>query len=309
MAVFAAALLGASACYSPSITPGGIPCGRANRTFDQDCPTGYSCRSDNRCWPPGKGPGVDGGVVTDTKVDLSTDVPLDAMLEAKGDVPIVCLVPPTNCTPAAGPNCDPMCQTGCPRCDQKCSVNTKDAPTCNVPSGPLVRQVGESCTQVSQGSAAQTDNCAPGLVCISAACGSTCFKFCHVDADCPGSECSRTIPGGVTKICDGPTVTCNPVTMLGATGCAFPAQGCYVSATIPDETRCDCPFASVTEGQNCSVSRQCFPGLVCADPGGTGNFVCERACKLGVPAGMPNGCAAPTTCNPIKTSKTFGFCS
>jgi hypothetical protein len=262
------------------------------------------------------GPGVDGGG-TDTKVDGPADMsPPDAMVEAKPDAPIVCLVAPTNCTPAAGPNCDPMCQTGCPRCDQKCSVNTKDAPTCNFPSPGLVRQLGESCTPVSEGSAAQTDNCAPGLVCnIMASCGDSCFKFCRVDADCPGSECSRTIRGGTTKLCDVPAVACNPVNNLnqGVTGCPFPAQGCYVSATIPDETRCDCPFDSVREGGDCTISRQCVRGLVCADPGGGGHFVCERACKLDVPAGMPNGCSAPTTCNPIKTptttSKTFGFCS
>jgi hypothetical protein len=302
----ALALVGASACYKPKITNGGVAC---NKIFDQECPSGYSCLSDGRCWQDGTTPDADVEQMTDEKVEAPVDVtPPDAAPEAKPDAPIVCLVAPSNCTPAGGPGCDPMCQTGCPRCDQKCSVSSKDMPTCNFPSGPLIRQVGESCTPVSQGTPAQTDNCAPGLVCIMAACGGTCFKFCRVDADCPSSECSRTIPGGVTKICDVPAVTCNPVTMLGATGCPFPAQGCYVSATIPDETRCDCPFDSVREGGDCTVSRQCVPGLVCADPGGAGHFVCARACKLGVPAGMSNGCLAPTTCNTIKMSKTFGFC-
>jgi hypothetical protein len=306
VAVFAA-LLAATACYSPSITPGGIPCGRANRLYDQDCPKGYSCRSDNRCWPPGKGPGVDGGVVTDARIDGATDMvvtPPDAAMESKPEV-LVCIVMPMNCTSAGGPTCDPVCQTGCPRCDQKCSVNTSTGdPTCNVPSTGLARAEGEGCTPVSQGTAAQTDNCSPGLVCLpSVLCGNSCTKFCNANSDCPNSECSRTLPGG-KKYCDVPVVTCNPVTPLGPMGCADSARGCYVSATVPDQTRCECA-GSQTEGRDCTFSRDCFPGLVCADPTGLGLFNCQRSCKL---TGPKSGCLSAEMCVPIKGSQTYGFC-
>jgi hypothetical protein len=306
LAAAVAALLGAAACYSPKISPGGFAC---SKTYMQECPSGYSCRADNHCWLNGTNPPADAGVdhavdqAVDTTVEAAAEVhPPDAMIEVQP----TCIVKPSPCTPAGGATCDPMCSTGCPVCDQKCSVNTLGTATCNAPLAGLVRQLGESCTVDKAGSAGQTDNCAAGLLCIQASCGSSCFKFCRVDADCPGSECSRTLTGGV-KFCDVPAVkTCNPVTGLAPTNCPGSAQGCYVSATVPDETRCDCPFADVHEGGDCTVSRDCLPGLVCADPNGQNHFICERACKL---TGTVSGCTAPATCNSIKGSKTFGFCN
>jgi hypothetical protein len=311
----------ASACYKPSITDGGFAC---SSVYKQECPTGYVCDATGRCRLPSTAILTDGSAPkTDADAgDAKLDVPGDVAMEAPVDKPdgsapdgtpadaIACINKPSPCTSVDAGMCDPMCSTGCGRCDQKCSVNTANQLTCNAPSGTLVRQAGESCTIVSGGSAAQTDNCAAGLVCIQASCGASCFKFCRVDADCPGSECSRTLTGGTQKYCDVPAVTCNPVALLngGVTGCPAAAQGCYLSATVPDETRCDCPFAEQREGDDCTVSRQCLRGLVCADPTGQNHFVCARACKLNVPAGMQNGCAAPTTCLPIKTSKTYGFC-
>jgi hypothetical protein len=313
LAVLAAGFV--QACYKPKITDGGFAC---SSTFKQECPTGYRCVN-NRCW---SGPVPDASV--DRPVDMKMDMPMDVPTEPLAEKPEtqpdvhevqpVCITKPSGCTPAVAGLCDPLCQTGCPGCDQKCSVNTlTGAPTCNAPSAGLVRKVGEGCTPVSPETALQTDNCLPGLVCLpSAACGATCVKFCRTDADCPSSACSRALPGGA-KYCDVPTVTCNPVTALasGVTGCA-PAQGCYVSSTVADETRCDCPAFSQKEGDDCGASHDCLPGLMCADPLGTSHFVCARACKLDVAAGMPNGCSAPTTCNPVKTptktSKTYGFC-
>jgi hypothetical protein len=300
LTAIAFALVGASACYRPSLTNGGSAC---STMWDPVCPSGYDCVS-GRCWL--KGTKLDGAVVVpppDAKVEV---LPPDAMVDVKPDVPLVCIVPPTTCTPAAGPTCDLICQTGCPRCDQKCSINTNTGtPTCNAPSPELPRNLEEGCTPVSQGSASQTDNCLPGLVCLpSVLCGSRCVKFCRDDGDCGGSGCSRTFPGGV-KYCDVPIVTCNPVTPLGTTGCPGAAQGCYLSTTVPDETRCDCTGA-VKENGDCSASRNCFPGLVCADPSGQSVFICQRACKL---TGTKSGCSNNIeTCTPIKGSKTYGFC-
>jgi hypothetical protein len=308
-AALAVVLVGAASCYSPSISNGGVACNKEYQT-DFECPSGYACRVDHRCWLKGTGPtGPDGSVdqAMDMKEAGPVEVRPDGTVEAPPDLGPMCIVAPMGCTPLAGATtCDLLCQTGCPKCDQKCSVNTTTgAPTCNAPMPGLARNMGESCTPVSQGTASQTDNCKPGLVCFpSVQCGSSCVKFCRVDADCPGSGCSRMFPNG-TKYCDVPVVTCNPVTIAGPTGCMGNAQGCYLSTTVADETRCDCPGAAL-EGADCTFSRDCFPGLVCADPTGQSHFTCQRACKL---TGTPNGCANNVTCNPIKGSKTFGFCS
>ncbi len=305
----AIAAAGLGSCYKPSITNGGVAC---NTEYDEQyqCPSGYSCHA-GRCWQNGTYDAGASDVPIESKPDAPIDAPADGpvdKMDAPTEAPLVCITPPSSCTATAPAGmCDLFCQTGCPRCDEKCSVDTKGDRTCNaMTTGALVRQIGDSCTPVSQGTTDQTDNCAPGLVCLSGTCGSNCYKFCRENTDCPSSECSRTLTGTTIKYCDVPAVTCNPVSALGATGCPAAGLGCYLSATVADETRCDCSFNSLHEGDDCSVSRDCLPGLMCADISGTNHPVCTRACKLGV---TPNGCANSGNCNPIAGSKTFGFCN
>jgi hypothetical protein len=307
----------ASSCYHPTITEGGFAC---SAKYKQECPETFHCSPiDNRCY---KNEEPDAAVeqVPDGKMDKpsGTDVPAeaprpDAAPEAPVDKPPegpppVCIKPVNGCAVMTAQLCDPVCQSGC-ACEEKCSVNATGTPTCNVPSPGLVRLINESCTVVLEGDPKQTDNCAPGLVCVTASCGSSCFKHCRTDGDCPaGAPCTRTIGTSAYKFCDVPAVTCNPVTKLGDTGCPGSAQGCYLSATVPDETRCDCPFRDLKPGDDCSVSRQCLRGLVCADPNGQNHLTCQIACNLTVDASK-NGCGVSQTCLPIKTSKTYGVCA
>lgn len=300
------AALAGSSCFNPSITTGGFKC---SSVWKKDCPDGYSCVNE-RCWK--------GGVVTgagDGGVDIKPDVPPDLPTETPSDKPdgtsptdkveVACTIKPVSgCTPMQPGKCDPLCQTGCDGCHQKCSVNTAGTFTCNDPASGLVGMEGDTCEIVSSGSELQTDQCAPGLVCVDLACKSQCAKLCRVDGDCPGSTCTRNYVTGF-KICDVKAVDCNPVRALGATKCPGTAQGCYLSATITDRTVCDCPGASQAEGKTCMLSRDCLPGLACVDATGTTDFRCYIVCSL---QGATSGCTGAQTCHALNGSTKYGYC-
>jgi hypothetical protein len=300
-----------SGCFNPSINTGGFKC---SSIYKKECPDGFQCVNGS-CWKGGIVIPIDGGGGTpDVKPDSSVDTPsdkgpvgTDAPVDKKPDAP--CTIKPVmSCTPVAG-KCDPQCQTGCDGCYQKCSVNTMGALTCNAPSNGGTGQEGDTCEQVLAGTEQQTDNCSPGLVCVDRACKFECAKLCRGNDDCPGSTCSRDYATGF-KVCDVKAVDCNPVRQgLGPTRCPGAAQGCYLSATIPDRTVCDCPFAAVGEGKSCKFSRDCLPGLVCVDATGTVDLRCYIACSL---VGATSGC--PTNepnCRPLPTmpaSTKYGYC-
>jgi len=218
--------------------------------------------------------------------------------------PPPCTIKPVSgCTPAAG-KCDPLCQSGCDGCHQKCSVNTKGALTCNEPVGTGSSQEGDSCDPVSVDSDQQTDACAPGLVCVDRSCKNECAKLCRVDADCPGSTCSRDYAPGF-KVCDVKAADCNPVKALGPTKCPGTAQGCYLSPNVMDRTVCDCPFNAVGEGKTCKFSRDCLPGLACVDATGTTDLRCYIVCSL---VGSTSGCPGAQTCHTFNGNAKYGYC-
>jgi hypothetical protein len=207
------------------------------------------------------------------------------------------------CTSAAG-KCDPVCQSGC-GCHEKCSANTAGTLTCNVPLDSRPRAIGEVCDIASSGLAAQTDNCAPGLVCFGDACGARCYRFCKTDNDCPMSTCTRDAGGGV-KICDVQATACNPINNKMPTGCPGDAQGCYLSSTVTDRTVCDCPFKAQPINGTCVLSRDCLPGLACVDVNGSGSGgLCRPVC--GLVAGANDPC--PGSCMALKGSKKYGYCN
>jgi hypothetical protein len=318
--VAALAGLVVAGCYAPKIGDK-LKC---NGMYEQgmgDCPDGYHCESDGYCHPGAYVPGsagagghagaavggggagghTSGGAGATAGGSGSGGSPVDA----GPDVPPVCInTPIPSCTAdTAGKKCDPVCQVGC-GCTQKCSVNSAAALTCNPPLASLrPKGLGEGCNPASVGMDAQTDDCQPGLVCMMDACGSRCYRFCRSDADCPLSTCSRNAGGGF-KVCDVQSMTCNPVRNNGMpTNCPGAAQGCFIVPNGTDTTLCDCPGAGKT-GTQCSFSRDCFPGLVCVDVGGTGTGTCKPACSLAPGA---TDCGAGT-CTAIKNSVKFGYC-
>ena len=294
-----AGVLAIASCFNPSINTGGFKC---SSIYEKDCPDGFQCVS-GRCWKGGIVP-ADAGL-PDVKMDAPLDVQVEKTMEAGVDhVEAACTIKPVSgCTPMAG-KCDPLCQTGCDGCHQKCSVNTTGALTCNEPVAPAALQEGDSCDQISMGSDQQTDACAPGLVCVDRSCKYECAKLCRTDNDCPGSTCSRDYAPGF-KVCDVKNVDCNPVKALGATKCPGTAQGCYLSSTVTDRTVCDCPFNAVGEGKSCKLSRDCLPGLACVDATGTTDFRCYIVCSL---TGAVSGCTGVQTCHPLNNSTKYGYC-
>ena len=183
------------------------------------------------------------------------------------------------------------------------STDSVDAPRSDLSPNSRPRGLGEECYIAFPGSAEQTDDCAPGLICLNDGCGSRCYQFCKTDADCFISTCTGDAGGGV-KVCDVQSVACNPVTN-DPMECPGGVEGCYLSATTTDRTLCDCPFQAGPTNSSCSISQDCFPGLVCVDITGIGHSICRPVCDLTAGA---SGCPA-ATCVPLNGSKKYGFCN
>jgi hypothetical protein len=310
LASLATFALGAS-CYNPKILPGTLKC---NKEYDEkyECPEGFYCLG-GVCQ---KGaPVVDSG--TDQKVDMKVDLPAEKPVDAPMDLPTepmgMCYQPVPGCAAdAGGGKCDPFCQSGCGGCKEKCSVNGMGALTCNPLGEGAVKQEGQGCNVVNENQAAQTDNCAPGLVCVVETCSAICARFCRVDADCSnGALCNRAMPGGL-KTCGIPVTNCNPVKAAGPSGCVGNIQGCYLSSTVKDRTVCDCSILSLPRDASCSVSRDCLAAsLVCADASGSGlDLRCRVACSLiPIPNVANGGCPTGYTCRSHLGSEKYGYCN
>ncbi len=346
-----AALLGlvlaSAGCFRPKILPGGFACGDAGVGVSGLCPDGLLCDpGSHTCVSSiggaggratggagGKGgqggqggqagkAGMDGGVR-----DMGVDYP--------------CLAPPmASCQSSDAGMCDPVCNTGCGHCYEKCSVNTSGALTCNAqckvingtttcplpPATPLPGLL-QLCDQFTHDSL-PTDDCAAGQVCLAAnACGSRCYQFCRTNTDCPtNATCSKDVGGG-NSVCDVPTMTCDPVNGAARTPSTSGCPGttsCYLSATSGN-TLCDCQnnrtdTKNGAPGDPCVRSRDCFGGLVCIDPTSTSTMkFCYKVCRLpgadgGVDAGTGEIGCVTSSCSPIllpdgTTNPTYGFCN
>jgi hypothetical protein len=295
-------VLGVAGCYNPTIN-GAFKCNQDYVPPD-DCPAGYHCGAGNLCV---KGPMVDSGV--DKPI---VKPPVDAPMEMPVDMPappidmgmeVACLMPVSGCTPDTTKMCDPVCQSGCAGCQEKCSVNTKGALTCNVAGSGRTRGAFEFCDISSDGFATQTDNCAPGSVCRTDGCGTRCYHFCKTDNDCPMSTCTVDVGSGM-KVCDVNFTDCNPVKNGTPDKCGTDTDklSCYLSPAVGDRTYCDCPFQAQGVNASCSVSRDCFAGLVCVGAIPT----CHKTC--GLLAGVSPDCAG-STCVPLNGSTKFGYCN
>jgi hypothetical protein len=290
------AVLGAAGCYNPTIK-GAFKCNQAYVPPD-DCPEGYHCGAGNMCVKRTDG-GVDKPIPIDTKpaMEVHTEVPPPPV-----DMGMVaCLMPVPGCTADTTKMCDPVCQSGCTGCQDKCSVNSKGALTCNVAGNGRTRGPFEFCDITSDGVAAQTDNCAPGSVCRPDGCGFRCYHFCKTDNDCPMSACTTTDVGSGVKVCDVNYTGCNPVHGAPDTcGTETDTLTCYLSPSAVDRTFCDCPLKAQGVNASCMVSRDCLPGLVCV------GATCHKAC--GLLAGVSADCPG-STCVPLNGSTKFGYCN
>jgi len=87
--------------------------------------------------------------------------------------------------------CDPVCQLrGCDWCTEKCSYvfdGTNTRPACVSHKGQAA--FPDSCVLSSSDLSQQSDDCAPGNICLPPTVGDSiqyCFQLCSIDADCLG---------------------------------------------------------------------------------------------------------------------------
>lgn len=306
-ALAVAACAGALGCYKPNIKDGGLRC-NLDAGLNKACPEGFKCDPGTMtCWRR-----LDGGVDRPTDGN-QVDTPA---VEVKAET-ATCFDARPNCTPDAG-LCDPYCQTGC-ACGEKCSINTLGALTCNQPrTFGFPKGVMADCTDpISPGTADQTDNCGPGLVCVAEGCFPRCFEFCRTDDDCPLSACSRDLAGATSqKVCEVPFAdSCVPLQQNSGCGPVTSGMACYLSSTNPAHTICDCPFNALPANYPCTRTRDCIRGLACVDRGSGASPICLQVCRLS--DGGVNDCPTHTagSCHqyfgvppgPV-ANPTYGFC-
>jgi hypothetical protein len=283
-------------CYRPTIQDGGFKCNADGKL----CPDGFECDpADMVCRRPGNLGGARD----------ASDGPADAGADAGLDPDAMCFQPVPGCTAATG-ICDPFCQTGC-ACGEKCLSGADGGLLCNRPLAGALKKAGDACDISAPGTRSQSDNCGPGLVCVDDSCNGRCYRYCRSDGDCPDSTCTRSAGGA--KVCDVPTVACDPVGRGATTSCASSAQGCYLADVGggadagggSDRTLCDCPFGAAPEGGTCVSTRDCLPGLVCVAAGDAGGSQCQPVCALD----GSGACTSGRTCVALNGSTKYGTCS
>lgn len=332
LSLLVASLLAGVGCFKPNVLPGTLQCSMPG----DKCPDNFKCDKSNpqlhlcvssmggagggatqgtggKAGSGGRGGSGTGGVAGAGG--------MGGKVGTGGAAGAACVGKVSNCTTTFdGGACDPVCNVGCASCDQKCSVNSAGARTCNAPAGtPATAMNPCFITQTGGDVSTQTDNCGPGQVCIEpSTCGSLCYQFCRTNTDCSSQNCGRDLGNGV-KVCDAPFTNCDP-TLTDPCGAAS-LTGCYVSQEN-GKTMCDCPN-NVTLGRlkdSCTQSRDCNPGLVCYNATGRiGDNQCRRVCKLptdgGTPAGTLSTCAGGiANCAPMRLSSgmvttTWGYCA
>ena len=208
--------------------------------------------------------------------------------------------------------CDPVCQTGdCDWCGQKCSYvyaaeQGEVVPACvGTGTGTLTRP----CTVSSSGSERQSDDCAPGSICLAPDddSGPTyCFGLCRSQADCLfGSPCGQralSSAGGVVDVCDPPFDICGE---NGKCCDPFGEGDCganrYCLLVSPDATSqhsrtvCEFSYGRIGVGSACTSARDCGIRNVCV------NHVCRQVCSSEV--------ACPSEQNCLPWGSEYGYCS
>ena len=234
-------------------------------------------------------------------------------LDTGDEAGITCTAPSVpSCPPSDAGICDPVCQTGgCNWCAQKCSYVLSPAgdgvePTCTSMGKGVFPQI---CTVRAAGASQQSDDCAPGSICLAPTIGDSltyCFDLCRSQADCPyGVGCGQrklSAAGGLVSVCDPPYdqcgvdgTCCDP---LANSGCATNRTCLLVSPDLGSghsRTVCEFAYGDGRNGSPCVSARDCQIRNTCV------NNTCQQVCN------DATACPAGELCFPLGSE--FGYCS
>lgn len=324
-AALACALLASVGCFRPKILSYGYRCGDSGAcpdNFTCDKLIGYCLQSGTDAGAP-TGTGGKGGQGGQAgKPGTGGTGAVDA---GAPDRPCTGQVAMATCPQAdAGTGtCDPVCNTGCGQCYQKCSVSSSGGLTCNDlynpnPNNPNPTPLGllAYCDSTSPANPlGETDDCAPGTVCIAGStCPRRCYQFCRTTTDCQGgASCTRD--AGAYSFCDVPPMACNPIPTSGLPSNCPSGLSCYLSSG--GHTICDCQFDRVGSlatstgrpGDPCNHSRDCLSGSVCLNEIGFSKN-CYKICLLPVDGGTDPNCLSG--CMPLPGADggtPYGWCN
>jgi len=193
-----------------------------------------------------------------------------------------------------------------PMCDEDpCKLTT---PQCGCEEGQQCSMQGALRTCIEEGSTPPGESCisgecTPGHICVNNLTGGSaiCHEFCSDDGDCspPGGLCILSIANMSATVC---SQNCDPVT---DTGCEEPTMKCDIGQEAGGQmrwfTRCT-GSGSVDQGEVCTNSNQCLPGLSCFNiPNQTDNN-CLTWCRVS----PPSSCPSSTACSPFAPAITVG---
>jgi len=212
-------------------------------------------------------------------------------------------------------NCDIVAQTGCGS-GEKCQPGPPDMANLCVSDG--TKAIGQLCGPGS-------DDCVHGSVCIQENKAGTvdqCRGACNSDTDCKQGaaggvasntpHCIVTLSSGSLTLC---TVPCQPVTKVGATGCAT-GLGCESFAYAPNPAdmaalaqASDCTsMGTGGDGTSCTTNgnADCMTGFTCVNNGTAQK--CRQVCRAGTSGDCTVGggyiCATPSNI----ANAPWGFC-
>jgi hypothetical protein len=212
------------------------------------------------------------------------------------------------------PGCNPVPPTSC-GANMTCSINCMSGMGECIASG-----------SVPPGQACQNNNdCMPGSQCFdynSLGCNvHLCLQFCASKDQCaqpgdggvgPGSLCAGPVQcGGVDTGYHTCTFSCDPraaAISAGQVGCPT-GLACLVVGGM-DQVDCSCAEASrtKTEGQSCSKSSECAPGLICNTTTQTCRTICRCNASGTTCTTNAGDCPGSETCRALSNDTIYGIC-
>ncbi len=258
-------LLAGAGCFRPKVLSGRYACGDAGA-----CPDNYICDpSTNLCVGSIGGAGGKGGTGgkggAGGKDAGPPDVPPDRP----------CIGAIASCPQSDAGLCDPVCNTGCGDCFEKCSVNTAGDLTCNAPTAASVGIFGQCCAQVTRAKIKRITVPRPEFCFTNGnECEVAAISFAERVQIAPTAQVVRVTPEAATssvtrlpQIAIPSRARLRAKNTTGAWGHPTPSVVTFRRHRVRQSATAK--FAGGRWSSTIAIrSRDCLPGLVCYDPTG-----------------------------------------